>query len=122
MENENIKKQEQIELSKKREVEKSNLVNEAIAYCIANGRIFGQDGFNIDTAVSIADDIAFNIAVKKREIQIGEGYIGFSGQNCEDECSGWNPKDRRCECGNRRVSWTNDYSDFRNMEIYAEAY
>jgi hypothetical protein len=122
MEAEKLKKQTQIELSEKREVEKSNLINEAIAYCIANGRIFGQDGFNIDTAISIANNIAFNLAVKKRENEIGEDYIDFNGQNCEDECGGWNPKDRRCECGNRRVSWIDDYSDFRNMEIYAEAY
>ncbi len=50
-------------------------------------------------------------------------YISFSGQNCEDECAGWNPQDRRCECGNRRVSWNEGYdSNFRNMEIYAEAW
>ena len=32
--------------TKKREAEKNALVNEAIAYCLANGRVFGEDGFN----------------------------------------------------------------------------
>jgi len=122
MEAEKIKKEEQIELTKKREAEKNALVNEAIAYCLANGRVFGEDGFNVDSAIAIADDIAFSKEVARREAEIGDGYIGFSGQNCDDPCEGWNPKDRRCECGNRRVSWTDEYSDFRNMSIYAEAY
>jgi hypothetical protein len=40
------------------------------------------------------------------------GPIEFDGMNCNDylddgqpECSGWWGKDRRCECGNRRVYW-----------------
>lgn len=115
-------KESQVERLKQIEAEKNNLANEAIAYCIANGRIFGQDGFTIDTAISIANDIAFQKEVAKREAEIGDGYISFSGQNCDDPCNGWNPKDRRCECGNRRVSWTDDYSNFKNMSIYAEAY
>jgi hypothetical protein len=116
-------KEAQVEKIKQIEAEKNNLANEAIAYCIANGRIFGQDGFTIDTAISIANDIAYIKEKAKREAEIGDGYIGFDGQNCEDECAGWNPKDRRCECGNRRVSWTDGYySDFRDMSIYAEAY
>jgi len=116
-------KEAQVEKIKQIEAEKNNLANEAIAYCIANGRIFGQDGFTIDTAISIANDIAYIKEKAKREDEIGDGYISFDGQNCEDECAGWNPKDRRCECGNRRVSWTDGYySDFRDMSIYAEAY
>lgn len=115
-------KEKQAELLKQREAEKSALVNEAIAFCLANGRTFG-DGLSVETAISIANDIAFQKEVKEREYEIGDGYIGFSGQNCEDECEGWNPQDRRCQCGNRRVSWTDGYSsDFRSMDIYAEAY
>jgi hypothetical protein len=40
------------------------------------------------------------------------GPIIFDGMNCNDykedhevECDGWDGDDRRCECGNRRVSW-----------------
>jgi len=122
MEAEKIKKQEQAEFAKKVENEKAQLLNEAITFCLNNGKLFGKD-FTAETAVSTANDLAFELAVKKREIQIGDGYIGFSGQNCEDECDGWNPSNRRCQCGNRRVSWTDGYySDFRDMSIYAEAY
>ncbi len=40
-------------------------------------------------------------------------YVSFNGQNCEDaryndddpECRGWDGYSRRCDCGNRRVSW-----------------
>jgi len=28
----------------------------------------------------------------------------FDGMNC-DSCSGWDGHSRRCDCGNRRVSW-----------------
>jgi hypothetical protein len=48
----------------------------------------------------------------------------FSGMNCNgyleddaDECLGWDGVDRRCDCGNRRVSWeTGQYS---NGKFYA---
>ena len=38
------------------------------------------------------------------------GTISFDGMNCNDylvpaECDGWDGESRRCECGNRRVSW-----------------
>lgn len=123
LEKEKIEKQQEKERQEKREVEKNELVNLAIAYCIAEGRVFGQDGFNVDTAISIANDIAFNKEVAKQEEEIGEGYISFSGQNCDDPCDGWNPKDRRCQCGNRRVSWTDGWnSNFKDMSIYAEGY
>jgi hypothetical protein len=115
-------REKQTELIKQRELENSNLINEAIAYCLSNGRTFG-DGLSVETAISIANDIAFNLEVKRKEFKIGDDYIDFSGQNCEDPCNGWNPKDRRCECGNRRVSWTDGYSSsFKDMTIYAEAY
>ena len=123
MAKEKAEKEAQMELAKKREEDKTNIINEAIAYCIANGRVFNQDGLNIDSAISIANNIAFNKAVTNKEREIGLNFIDFEGQNCEDECAGWNPHQRRCECGNRRVSWSEGYnSDFRDMDIYAEAY
>jgi hypothetical protein len=118
---EKAEKEVAIERTKKLEAEKSQLLNEAIAFCLGNGKLFGTD-FIVENAIQVANDIAFQAKIKLRNEEIGDGYIGFSGQNCEDECAGWNPQDRRCECGNRRVSWTNEYSDFRNMEIYAEAW
>ncbi len=46
-------------------------------------------------------------------------YFDFDGQNCDGPCVGWDGQDRRCECGNRRVSWT--LSDCKTY-IYAEAW
>lgn len=43
-------------------------------------------------------------------------YLGFSGQNCDD-CEGASGFDRRCQCGNRRVSWASDHGHY-----YMEAY
>jgi hypothetical protein len=108
---------------KEMEVKQSELLNQAIAYCLENGRTFG-DGLSVENAIQVANDIAFQKEVARKETEIGDGYIGFDGQNCEDECAGWNPQvSHRCECGNRRVSWTGGWSsDFRNMDIYAEAY
>ena len=108
---------------KEMEVKQSELLNQAISYCLENGRTFG-DALSVENAIQVANDIAFQKEVARKEAEIGDGYIGFDGQNCEDECAGWNPQiSHRCECGNRRVSWTEGWSsDFRNMDIYAEAY
>jgi hypothetical protein len=122
-EREKAERESQNKILKQREEEKTALVNEAIEYCISNGRIFNKDGFTVDTAISIANDIAFQKEVNRREEEIGDNYIDFSGQNCEDECSGWNPRDRRCECGNRRVGWSDSWSSsFKDIQIYPEAY
>jgi len=107
---------------KEQEAKQSEILNQAIAYCLENGRTFG-DGLSVESAISIANDIAFQKEVTRKEAEIGNDYIDFSGQNCEDECDGWNPADRRCQCGNRRVCWDDGYySDFRDMIIYAAAY
>jgi len=119
---EKVEKEAAIERTKKLEAERSQLLNEAIAFCLNNEKRFGTD-FTIENAIQVANDLAFQNEIKKCNEEIGDGYISFSGQNCEDECAGWNPSDRRCECGNRRVCWNEGYSsDFRNMEIYAEAW
>lgn len=95
-------------------------VNLAIEYCLKNQLVFGKD-FTVETAVRAADDFAFNLKVQENESTIGDDYIEFNGHNCQDECDGWNPKDHRCQCGNRRVSWSS-YGSFNDMYIYAEAY
>lgn len=57
-------------------------------------------------------------------------WFDFDGNNCPVEgedpewnegkgCQGWNGEDRRCDCGNRRVSWQLSYS---KTYVYAEAY
>ena len=43
----------------------------------------------------------------KRLLETGDA-IDFDGSTCEDMelvCAGWNGNDRRCDCGNNRVSW-----------------
>lgn len=108
------------EAQKKYEAQKNELLNEAIAYLIEKGLSIGKD-FLVENAIEKANDIAFELECNRKESE--GGYVGFSGQNCEDECAGWNPSDRRCECGNRRVSWTEGYShSFKTPDVYAEAY
>ena len=50
----------------------------------------------------------------------------FDGKNCHDladnNCAGWDTEDRRCDCGNRRVSWTTDKDSHGMWYAYAEAY
>jgi hypothetical protein len=121
MEREKEAKLKNEEIAKQRELEQANLLNEAIAYCLENGRKFGEN-LTAESAIRIANDIAFEKERERREAEIGDGYIDFNGQNCDDPCNGWNPKEHRCDCGNRRVDWTNDYSNFKDMTIYAEAY
>ena len=122
MEKEKLEKAEAEARKKEMEAKQSELLNQAIAYCLENGRTFG-DALTVENAIQVANQIAFQNEVARREAEIGDGYISFDGQNCEDECAGWNPQHHRCQCGNRRVSWTEGWSsDFRNMDIYAEAY
>lgn len=54
------------------------------------------------------------------------GVDTFDGMNCNDykdesepECTGWDGFDRRCDCGNRRVSW--DVEKNPNGRFYAVA-
>ena len=45
--------------------------------------------------------------VQKQMPADGE-FINFNGDDeCED-CPGWDGKSPRCECGNRRVYWTEE--------------
>ena len=54
--------------------------------------------------------------------------VEFAGQNCAEsweegaDCEGWDGNDRRCDCGNRRVSWA--FSEYPKgvWSFYAEAY
>ena len=47
-------------------------------------------------------------------------FIEFDGWNCNDgfqdvECAGWDGRSRRCNCGNRRVSWEVEYGIARGV-------
>lgn len=51
-------------------------------------------------------------------------YHDFSGANCEGGCRGWDGWSARCDCGNRRVSWTVEPRSFveENPIFYGEAH
>ena len=54
------------------------------------------------------------------------GVDEFEGMNCNDDdgtfCSGWDGVDRRCDCGNRRVSWETGQYDNGKFYAYGVAY
>lgn len=57
----------------------------------------------------------------KAGIEAG-GVEEFEGMNCGDYdddvvCGGWDGVDRRCDCGNRRVSW--ETGQYNNGKFYA---
>jgi hypothetical protein len=56
-------------------------------------------------------------------------YLKFRGMNCNDylsdsdvECAGWDGASRRCDCGNRRVSWSTSQNADGKWLAYAEAF
>lgn len=58
-----------------------------------------------------------------------DDFIEFEGMNCNDyldddadECAGWQVGERRCDCGNRRVSIDVDGSEESGFYAYACAY
>jgi hypothetical protein len=113
--------EQQKKLEVEKQLQKSQKLVRAIKFLIDRGVDISHLGS--DMIIDTANDIAFDEEVVAREKEIGDGYIDFYGQNCDDPCDGWNPSDYRCQCGNRRVSWEESYgSDFENMEIHAGAH
>jgi hypothetical protein len=77
---------------------------------------------NYDTAER-AEDAA------KAYAEANGGVDTFDGMNCNDyleegqvECSGWDGFDRRCDCGNRRVSWDIEKTSDGKFYAVARAY
>lgn len=100
---ENHKKQEE----KRAKALSDPLLAEAIAYLTAQGKKVGVD-FTAETAVEDANNIAFEIEVQsKRE---DGGPFSFGGDDCCENCDGWDGSSYRCNCGNRRVSWERGYA------------
>lgn len=96
----------------------SELTDRAIKYLQDRGKIIGVD-FSSSYAVGLANETAFSIKVKEAQ---EEGNLrSFSGDdNCEN-CGGWDGISHRCDCGNRRVSWSRG-GNFEDLYIYGEAY
>jgi uncharacterized protein (DUF2147 family) len=77
---------------------------------------------NYDTAKR-AEDAA------KAYAEANGGVDTFDGMNCNDyleegqvECCGWDGFDRRCDCGNRRVSWDIEKTSDGKFYAVARAY
>ena len=70
----------------------------------------------------------YNTAEEAIKAGIEEGGVDeFDGMNCMDAddgtyCSGWDGVSRRCDCGNRRVSWETGQFDNGKFYAYAVAY
>ncbi len=101
--------------------DKESVINEAIHWLQDRGKVLGRD-YQRDNAYSFANEVSFAEEVKKANKEAA-GPIPFSGDgDCED-CDGWFPGDRRCECGNRRVAWEMGSSHwYADPHIYPEAY
>lgn len=94
----------------------------AVLWLHARGKEPGRD-YAPDKALEAANNIAFAEECARRTDKAQKEPIEFSGQNCEGPCSGWDGESRRCECGNRRVSWSRDsLHTFEQPSISAEAY
>jgi len=113
-----IERLQEIETNKRH----SELVGKAIKFLTDRNKIINID-FDINTAIQIANDIAYEEAIwlKKKELIESGTFIDFNGQDTCENCRGWDGQSHRCDCGNRRVSWTSD-GDFLNPYIYGEAY
>lgn len=92
------------------------LIVRATAFMIARGKVVDVD-FKSADVVRAANDLRFDELIAAA----GPGPHEFDGQNCDGPCDGWDGEDRRCECGNRRVSWERE-GDFEDMYIRAGAY
>jgi alpha-galactosidase/6-phospho-beta-glucosidase family protein len=98
----------------------TKLNEEAVIWLQEHGKKLGVD-FSLEDAIHVANDLAADI--ERDRMKKSGGFHSFSGEdNCEG-CHGWDGESHRCECGNRRVSWTTDTGhSFKSPYIYAEAY
>jgi hypothetical protein len=94
-----------------------NLKNLAVKFLLERDLIAGRD-YEIDDAIKVANDTRWEELYKEKTAVPGD--YPFNGMNCDFEC-GWDGVSNRCNCGNRRVCWDYD-GDFRDMELYGEAY
>jgi hypothetical protein len=52
-----------------------------------------------------------------------DAYYDLSDDNCNDTCRAWDGNDNRCECRNRRVSWTWDFCKYTSgwqFQVYVD--
>lgn len=118
-----LRRADQRERQAQTEQEAKALRDRAVAWLLARGKVYG-----VEFVAEDAPDIALKIAAEERilELRRTEPWHDFNGHNCDDfdegrACKGWDGESRRCQCGNRRVSWEIE-GTFENPRIYGEAY
>jgi hypothetical protein len=118
-----LKEQAKEDSRREQEAKLDQLATEAVAWLQGKGKKLGED-FTISQALEYANEIAFDEWAGE---QAKSGNpIDFSGSDYCENCSGWIPGSHRCECGNRRVSWSTEWSSHSfktpGEGVYAEAY
>ena len=68
-------------------------------------------------------------AIDAFESEAADNFIEFDGMNCNDyldddaeECEGWQVSERRCDCGNRRVTIDTYGDEKTGFTAYAVAH
>lgn len=111
---------QQKERMQKLEAESSAYLTKCIAYLLDKG--IKADDPIMSTPIKSAEDLEFMRLEEEAVEKIKKsGPISFNGDEYCENCSGWDGESRRCECGNRRVSWS--YAgQVGSMYVYGEAW
>lgn len=114
------RKKEASERGSKAAAELIETKGKAIVWLQERGKVLGAD-FTVESAIEVANEIAFEEALAAKK---AEGRLhSFSGEDSCENCGGWDGSSHRCECGNRRVSWTYGYGhNFLTPYVVAEAH
>jgi len=96
-------------------------VDDAIAWLQSRGKVLGTD-FSSANAIAVANYVSADEEIER--VRPGDGeWMEFEGDDTCEDCRGWDGVDRRCDCGNRRVSWvTGDFHSFKSPVVFAEAF
>jgi len=117
MEQDAKRKQEEAAKKTAWDADRTRKLVAAGAFLSARGKVLGVD-YQAERAIEAANEVALEDAIAANK-KAG-GFVSFCGDdNCEG-CSGWDMKEPRCACGNRRVSWDH-YGDFEDLIVYAAA-
>ena len=117
-----LRRADQRERQAQQEQERNALRDRAIAYLLERGKVYG-----VEFVAEDAEAMALRLVGEERILGLrkAEPWHEFNGFNCNDfgdrDCKGWDGESRRCQCGNRRVSWEIE-GTFENPRVYGEAY
>jgi len=112
-----IRRREETARKTAMDMESARKLLAAGAFLSARGKVVGKD-YEANEAIEVANEIARDEAIAAQKAD--GGFVSFGGDDNCSGCSGWDMKEHRCECGNRRVGW-DSYGDFENMTVYAQA-